>query len=273
MILFTDSYLLFGDGGAQVANHPRIGYQTYTKDGALDASSAQDGFPALAAGIPNTYEYWRPNALPAWLRCNAGAPVDVDYMGIAAHTLGTYGGTFRLEYSLDNVIWQDASGNMTVPDDTPIFVFFPSIFAQFWRLYLEDNGGNPIPFVGVWYIGKVLTMPHEIYAGHSPINLSRQTVVRSNKSEGGQFLGRYIVRSGVATTISFKNLPAVWYRINFDPFVLEARKTPFFFAWRPTKFPSEVAFGWTNRDISPANAGPRDLMSVAFEMQGIGNYE
>jgi hypothetical protein len=33
----------------------------------------------------------------------------------------------------------------------------------------------------------------------------------------------------------FSHFTNAWYRANFDPFVIEARGIPFFFAWAPTR--------------------------------------
>jgi hypothetical protein len=116
-------------------------------------------------------------------------------------------------------------------------------------------------------------MQRGLYGGHSPINLSRVTVSRSNRSEGGQFLGRYIVRSGFKTSAEWGHLTASWYRENFDPFVESATQYPFFFAWRPETFPDEVAYCWTDGDIQPANMGIKTLMSVGININAAGEYE
>lgn len=269
MILITQSALLAESGDYPFTN-ARIGYDTITRTGTLTASSETALHPAYAAGLPNTYDSWIPASIPAHIDCDAGAVASVDYIGIAAHTLGSSGCTFKLQYSADGITYSDATPNMTVPNDTPIMVFFAEASARYWRL---DISAGSAPIIGTWYAGKSLAMQRAIYGGHSPITLSRQTVIRSNKSEGGHFLGRYIVRSGVSTSAQFKNLTADWYRTYFDPFVLAARTMPFFFAWRPLEYPAEVAYAWTAGDIVPQNMGVRDLMSVSIDMQGVGNYE
>lgn len=269
MILITQSALL-AESSDYPFTHARIGYQTITRTGTLTASTAAALHPAYAAGLPNTYESWLGTAVPSWLQCDNGSPADVDYCAIAAHNLGTLGNTFKFQHSADGSSWTDATPELTVPDNTPIMVFFGEVSARYWRLQILSGAS---PKIGVWYAGKSLAMQRAIYSGHTPITLSRMTVVRSNMSEGGQFLGRYIVRTGVETTASFQHLTAAWYRAYFDPFVLSARTMPFFFAWRPSDFPSEVAYVWTKGDISPSNMGTRDLMSVDIKMQGVGNYE
>ena len=266
-ILFTQSVIL-GDEETYPLTHTKIGFHTVTRDGTLTASSETSTNPAYAAGLPNTYEYWIPTSVPAWIQVDAGEAIECDYFGIASHTIGSDGAALTLQYSNDGATWTDIT-NASFTTDTPIIIYFTAVTARYWRLYITGSA----PRIGVWYVGKALTMQRPIYGGHSPVTMSRKTVVRSNRSEGGQFLGRYIVRSGVATKFSYKNLDAGWIRSHFDKFILSARQYPYFIAWRPIDFPREVAYGWTTRDISPSNMGIGQLMDVSFDIQGIGDYE
>ena len=267
-ILITQSALLAATVAYPFTN-ARIGHHTITRDGTLTASTDQTGSPAYAAGLPNTYESWIPNEVPAWIQVDHGSSIVCDYIGIAAHDIGTTGANIAVQYSSDGISWSDAVTSTAFTDDTPIMIFFDEINARYWRLYIT----GAIPTIGVWYVGKALAMQRAVYGGHSPITLSRNNTVRANTSEGGQFLGRYIVRSSVETTAKFQHLTASWYRSYFDKFVLSARQYPFFFAWRPTDYPREVAYAWTTGDIRPANMGIGDLMEVSFNMKGIGAYE
>jgi hypothetical protein len=149
-------------------------------------------------------------------------------------------------------------------------IFFATVSARYWRLKVVSTVQ---PILGVWYVGETLAMQRGLYGGHSPITLSRTTVVRATKSEGGQFLGRYIVRAGVRTSAQWSNLTASWYRENFDPFVEAAREYPFFFAWRPSQYPEEIGFCWMDGDVAPRNQGQRNYMSVGIDMDGAGSYE
>lgn len=267
MILFTESALLSGTV-EYPRTHTQIGFHTVTRAGTLAASTESTGHPAYAAGLPNTYESWIPTTVPAWISVDAGEAIECDYFGIASHTLGSTGASIVCQYSLDNITWVDiTSASFTA--DTPIIISFAAVTARYWRLYVTGE----VPAIGVWYVGKGLQMQRPIYGGHSPITMSRNTTTRNNRSEGGQFLGRYIVRSGVSSKYSYKNLTASWVRSCFDKFILSAREYPFFIAWRPLDFPREVAYGWTTDDISPSNMGIKDLMQVDFQVQGIGDYE
>lgn len=83
---------------------PRIGYQTWLRgltDAAVTASGAVDGAPKDAPLRPDTAEYWQPPALPATWQVDLGAGRDVDYVGIAGHTIGSSGASIKVEFSDD----------------------------------------------------------------------------------------------------------------------------------------------------------------------------
>ncbi len=250
--------------------HARIGWQTVTRDAVLTASSETVGFPASALKNPLTYERWLPDSLPATVDLDAGSAVPVDYLGIAAHLLrdGLVSVTLAyLDQSSAPGTWTEVAAGLPAENGTVLFLF-PEVFARYWRLTFA--GVSPQP-VGVIYLGKALAMQRPIYGGHAPLTLSADTVIRPNRSELGQFLGRSVKRGGFKTRAAFANLTAAWVRSELAPFIVNARKAPFFFAWRPASFPQEVGYVWTEKDIVPSNAGPRDLMEVSMDLEGLGN--
>lgn len=239
----------------------RIGYESITFGKTPVASSTEGGFSALAPTYPTTYEYWKPSAVPAtWAIDNVSEAI-CDYAGVVGDIEGVL---IQVQSSEDNSTW--VTHVEGVATKKVAMFLFAQIGARYWRLRFV----NSVPLVSVAYIGKALPMQRSIYAGHTPITLSRRTTYDNTLSENGQFLGRSIIRGGVETGASYQHLTADWYRANFDPFVKEARTKPFFFAWRPDAYPEEVGFVWTSGDISPQNTGPRDFMAVSFNMTGIG---
>lgn len=242
--------------------HARIGHDNFVPSSTVTATTEATGFPADAVKRQTTWERWKPTAMPATLNIDAGVAKSANYIGIAAHTLGSSAVTVVVEYSLDNAAWTTID-TIEPADNSAIMVLFDEVQARYWRVTVS---AGTIPNIGVVYIGKTLDMQRPIYGGHSPINLSRQTVVRPTESEKGQWLGRSVIRYGLQTSYDWSNLTAAWYRANFDPFVKEARFHPFFIAWRPEDYPQEVAFGWTSQDIQPNNSGTRDLMNVSISV-------
>lgn len=235
--------------------HPRICYQSYLDTGTVTVSSGD----ITAAKSKLTYDKWQPSGSMEWVKVDAGSDVEVDYMAVAAHNLT--GRTVSLQWSDSGLSeWTTAATTLVDSTDAIVLLLTSPISKRYWRLLASGAAGMS---VGVIMIGKALAVQRSINAGHSPITLSRTTVVRPAVSERGQWLGRNVIRSGLSTNIALNNLYADWYRANFDDFVEAARTEPFFFAWRPETYPDEVAFCWTTDDIAPQNVG-HDRMNVSF---------
>lgn len=248
--------------------HARIGYKTICTRLNVIASSESAGNPAEDAVNPFTNEYWAPVTLPATWTCSRASAVDTDYIGIAGHTLGTYGNTVKIEYSTDGTTYVELY-SFTPTDNTPIMLIYATVTALNWRLTV--SGGTGIPRIGVIYIGESMQMQRPLYGGHAPLKMSRSTTILNQMSEAGQFTARSIIRRGVGTLYEWNNLTADWVRQYFDPFAKAARRVPFFIAWRPISFPAETGFVWTKSDLIPVNMGVKNYMSVSMEVAGVGD--
>lgn len=267
-VIISPNMILGGAPGALPPfplTHAMIGYQSICTASNVIASSEAAGCPASDAVNIFTNEYWRPNVMPATWTVDAGTGVDTDYIGIAAHTLGTSAASVAIEYSTNGVDWTELY-NFAPANNAPIMLIYETITARYWRLSVT---GATAPRIGVVYIGQMLQMQRPIYGGHSPITLSRNTTIYNQLTDAGQFTARSITRQGNSGSYAWKNLTADWYRQYFDPFVRAARRVPFFIAWRPITFPTEVGFVWTTSDIKPSNMGVRDLMEVSMEVAGV----
>lgn len=253
----------------QPLTHARIGYKTIVTRDNITGSSEAEAFPARNLANPATFERWRPTSMPADVVVDAGAPVEVDYVGIAAHNVGTQDSAVTIDYSDDAVNWI-AVISRSPSDNRALMLLFEPITARYWRIRFT---GSNIVTVGVVYIGKALAMERPIYGGHSPITLSRISTVRPSVSERGQWLGASVERRGLASTFAWQHLTPQWYRQNFDPFVeSNPRVHPFFIAWRPLRFPREVAYCWASEDIQPQNMGiGRGLMDVSMSVEGFAD--
>lgn len=260
-VVISSDLVLGGDVPAQNA---RIGYKKIT--GTITASSTADGYDSEYPDNYLTYNFWKPDSLPATWEIDAGVATECNYVGIAAHEIGSSGCSVYAEY-YDGSEWQEISG-IAPADDSPIMFIFSKLS---WVKYRIRIAGSTAPRVGVVFMGVTLDMQRAIYGNHSPLNLSRVTTVTPALSETGQFIGRTIQSYGVSTSWTWSNLTPAWYRSEFDPFVKAARTQPFFIAWRPSQYSEEVGYCWTSKDISPTNNGTAGLMNVTLSATGLGN--
>jgi hypothetical protein len=277
MIIYPALLLSSPVGGVSM-RYPRIGYQTYLRD--LDISDVTVSTETAAGPRDSplredTAEYWEPSAIPATWEVDLGALNDVDYIGIAGHTIGSTGCSILIETSDGSTagspaeqVWTTFASDIAPGDDAPLMFLDDTTSCRYIRLTL-DNG--TAPKISSIYAGEVLAMEHGVAGGFTPSTYSRETVLHQSLSRGGQFLGQSYQRHGVTGRPSFIGLDPDWYRENFDPFVKQARKYPYFFAWNPEDFPLEIAYAWSDKDIVPAYMGVEQYMQVSWSFRGIGN--
>ena len=244
--------------------HARIGYDNFVPAATVTSMSAEAIWPADSVQRENTFERWQPTSGESRITFDNGTAKPADYIGIAAHTLGSSASTITVQY------FDPSSGWITIEtvspsDNSALMVIFAEVTARYFRVSVA---GPTAPQIGVIYLGVALAMQRAIYAGHTPITLGRRTVKRPTKSQDGQFLGSSTIRNGLQTGFAWKHLKAQWYRDNFDPFVKSARNKPFFIAWRPSKFPGEIGYCWSTNDITPSNMGVLDYMDVSMSVEG-----
>lgn len=253
--------------GFELPNNPLIGYDNLVTAAGLSADQESSSAPVTQLANPATYNPWSGTSAVAQsvvVALEASAPVD--YVGIAQHNLGTAGIVYHIEYSADGSSWTEVDSDLPADDGVIIHVF-DSVTSGFWRLRFE--AGSEPPSMAVLYVGSILQVPRRVYVGHTPITLGRSTDIRSGRSESGQFLGRVVKRRLFECSVQFENLEPDWYRSNFDPFALDAEENPFFWAWRPTSYPYEVAYAWAMRNIVPDNQRPNGMMRVSFPIQAL----
>ncbi len=260
----------------QTENHAVIGMHNVALLDTIDTANSTPGKPGWPIGETAnslTYGAWEPltvgqtGAVILW---DFGENRQMNYLLIAHHDLGSTGSAITLAVSDDNVAFTEVFGTHTPADDSPIFIAFPLEDRRYARIVVHYSGlsPDPGPSISVIKLGLRLEMPYSIYGGHSPVTLSRRTNARPVVSETGLFLGRSIIRKGLASQYNFKYLPAHWYRTHFDPFVAAARSEAFAIAWKPGDYPHELAYGWLpDPDIVPSNMGIADLMEVTFSFE------
>jgi len=234
----------------------------------VSASSEAPGWPALAARSDNTFERWQPTAMPAWWSLDLGTAQPCNACTIAAHNLGSVAATVVVQSSPDATAWTNSSATVAVAaaGDGPLLLLYPSVTARHWRLSIT---GAAVPTIGHIRFGRTLTLEHGIAGPHVPLDYARRVVVSPSRSEGGQWLGASVRRTGQRSEVQISGLTWDWWRTHGDPFVREARDRarPFFFAWNPARAPQDVAYCTLDADVDPAHRAG-DLVDVTLSLSG-----
>lgn len=243
-------------------NTPRIG--AHPVSGTVTASTEATGFDADFAANDNTYEGWKPTAVPAtWDLVFTSTAVS--YVGIAAHTLGTEGATVAVQ-RWTGAAWVTMASH-SPDDDSPIMFLLERRTLD--RLRVLVSGA--VAVIAVIYVGDVIEFPRKCrYVGSTGFDYADQDDYRDTVSDGGHVLERFITRRSIPAAMEVSNLPEPWSVANLLPLRAHLKTRPIFMADRPGAFPLSVAFGRATGPLQPQRdkAQADAAISVSFEVIG-----
>lgn len=187
---------------------------------------------------------------------------------IHKHNLGTLGITIKLQSSSDAISWTDVTGSEQNPaDDKTIFWIdvTGTTSDRFWRLLFTGHTSG-IMRIGQIFIGPVLRNFNPPGIGWSPPNFAINNMYVNSRSDGGDFLGRSLIRRGSKTRFRMEPVTEEFVRDEWEPFMVAAEEHPFYFSWDAVNFPKEVAYCYVDKKIEiPKYISPKHLSaSLAF---------
>ena len=261
-------------------NRARIAWDDKVVSASATGSAA--GYPPESALTWQTFERWKPDDDGDTLTVTF-PETEIEAICFGAHTLSVCD-LIIIEVEV-NGVWEEIfTTGLSPPDWTlvadftsDIYVFREAADDESTMLLITPRLATGIrvtvfyqgaaPTIGKFFAGPLLTMLRPFYQGHSPAKLSRDDVVLPSESESGEWLGRSVIRKGRSANMSWNNLPAPWYRENFDPLAEHLVSNPCFIAWNALRFPEDTFMASTSDSITPTNSGPRDKMSVSVNFK------
>ncbi|WP_398470720.1 hypothetical protein [Tardiphaga sp.] len=226
----------------------RIGYDNLLEKGVVAASSQDAANP-----VENCFDWNTAD----WFKSAAGGTINLeltlatagaaDYLAFYGHNLPSVAGTIKLQYDL-GAGYVDATATITPTDTKPVMVFFGSQSATNWRVVITASAAITL---GVLSFGTALVLPRGMYLGWTPPRLARATRLVNSVSEGGAFLGRSRISTGVMTSLNLNNAPDAWVDANWPAFVLHAESKSFFFVPDALGHPADVALCWVDGEQMP----------------------
>ena len=253
-------------GGDLPLNHARIVHSGVSfAPTTITASAEVTGYPGAAANIGDTVDRWRPVAsgvTTATLDYTLAAAQEADCFAIAAHNLGTIGGTIGFYHDSNGDGTWTTIGTISPTDDSPILFFFDPITSDEWRISVTGT----VPEIGVFRIAKALQMERPFYSGFTPARMNRRVQVVGNISQSGELVGRTIKRSVLAASYSWQHLSYDWVRANLDGttgLMQSIEVDPLFVAWRPSDT-QDVDYVMRASYQPPAAMGLVDLWSFGL---------
>jgi hypothetical protein len=268
-IVFSDSLVASVSDPQVDLNAPIFGYQSFVTAAGVASGNEAAGYPITNVANISTASFWRASATTLqYITVTVNPAQTIDYVGVARHNFATAGVAVSVETQIGSGdAWVEVIPASIPANNNALIFQFTSQSAFGVRLKLAAS--TSAPEIAVIFVGKLLISTQRIYVGHSPITLNRRVEVVSGMSESGNYLGRIITGSNLTTSVSLTHFKPDWYRDYFDPFVLAAQTTPFFFAWRPLQYPNETAFAWLTNDPTPSNMLPNGMMQISLEMSGV----
>ena len=249
---------------------PIIGYQNLLEEipSGISVSDALSGFEKELAYNWRTFDGWQA-ATPgvSYYTIDLGAPTNVDYWGAASHTLGTNGGSIKLQYD-DNALFTsptDFDVAVTPSDDTTMMQYVTApISAQFWRWEITST---PTSFFGVLSLGNALEFVRAVRVGFALPREARMNKIMNNKSEGGEFLGRSVIRKGFKSNFKIELQTLDYARGVWHDFVDHAELKPFFFSWN-TDY-DDAVYAWMDKDVSPTTFDRNNTVQMGLNLKGL----
>lgn len=283
MAIYISNNLYLADVDAGIANRPLIGWHSVFLPASVTASS---GINQSAIWSPDTYSYWEsdvfdPTSVTHTLTITASG-VDVDYIGVVGHNIGTLGATYSVDGSNDGSSWTNIVPDRIMATNDPFLDFFDTKTYTFYRLSIDVPGGALVTPVIVAHVkvGQMLKLERPVWQGEIPGGMDVKIDKIASKSHSGKHLGSVVVSRGESYSISQKNNSVSFVRSTaFQNFIKHAHRLEkiangpvesFFYAWRPTTHPTEIQYCGAITDFSPPSnqQGTSDNGIMQWSMSG-----
>lgn len=247
-----------------------VAFQNFAADAAasVDASSEVAGREAVlsiswAAGD----QKWNAaSAGDGWLRVDLGSARSADCFGIYGHNFGTAGAEISFQYaSAAGGPWSDLVDPESPTTDGTIFrVADEPVSARYWRVFIDNPSVAPI--VAIFFVGKSL----RLYSGppipFAPPPFWTDDEILNSETEGGEFMGRSVLRRANRCSVGIDLAPVSWAREYYLPFRDHVRTAPFFYAWNYDDRPNESALCYSDGAIPRISLETNSIVSHRFDV-------
>ncbi len=261
--------MIYLASGATDSDKPAVLWSNALARASLAASSTAAGSAAANVLGPQTFDWWKPSAMPATLTATFGAAETCDALAVAAHTLGSSGATIYAERWTGSAWAVAASAAPT--DDSALMLIWPYASSTQWRVRLT---GATAPALGLVFLGSRLIFPAEILAPYTPADMAQRVELMAARSLTGHYLGASVFRRGLEQDVSFSPVPRAFvdgdlagFRAHYD------QGGTFFFAGGAAAMPRDLAYCWRGEgagELRPSYAGGAAWAELKMGLAGYG---
>lgn len=268
-MLVISSALVLADVADDLSlDHPVIGWRNViTADSIVVSVEDEENYPKTNLANPATHLEWRSTSTDEqYVQFSTNEVDPIDYVAVARHNFWSAEIPVSIEGLIDDV-WTEIVEEVMLPDDGPaLFRFTPRSLAVI-RIRLQE--GSEAPRAAVVYVGKLLVIERKLWVGHTPMPHGIKSSVANGRSETGNYLGRIVLGEWRESTVPLSLITPEWFRSYMQPFLVDGRNLPFFFAWRPQTYPREVGYAVLTDDPEPAPVGPSNHLAFDLKLAGI----
>jgi hypothetical protein len=250
-------------------NNPFLAWDNLLASATLSGTAVLTDGARANAVAGTTYDFWLPDVTSstAIFSADLGTSTALTFAAVVGHNVHDLAGTVRVQSSPDNTTWTDVSDLATPGDGSPIVLRWVSASARYWRFVFGGLTSGDDLYAAALFMGRETIIPRRLYQGFSPVIVPTEVQLQSNVSVGGNLMGSSVVMEGSTLTADLRNVDPAFIRgAAFKDFMQSFnRGKPFYFSWRPTKYPEDVHYCWRDGAvIRPDNAGPRDFMAFSI---------
>lgn len=232
-----------------------------------------DESPSLATNMwnPQTSSYWVSETPDEQLIYIDNLLDELNAVGIARHNFGSNGTHVTIEaVTAESSPAYEVVAESSPGDDQPLLFRLPDQGYSAVRIRLGEAAGGLPHRVAVVMVGRLLVLPNGISPSYTPIQDAPDIELSSGRSQRGEFLGGWVLASGLETTTTITEVTDSWYRANMRPFLDYAnRGGSFFWAWSPVVRPDDVSYSWFPRTARSRMVRSAPVWSVEMTMAGV----
>lgn len=265
------------NGVLEPINQPRVCYHTFAATGT--ASGSLSGTSPAWVTDGETWSVWTADAATATLMLSFGQAVSIDYLGVAAHTLGSTGASVRPSFQTSSggaFAYQDDVISHDPADDSAILWMMNR--RSVWGVRFNISGGAAAASIAVAQAGQALEFPRLSRFTGQPISEGRMVRYRHQTSVRGDVIGRAVEGADLSFDLTISNLPEAFRAdpaaISWKGFRSHIENTgPFFVAAKPFTYPDDVAYARVTDQPRFQRVIPNKWVSGEVTLQCMGYAE
>jgi len=257
-----------------------LGYSNILElsDAVVVATSEEVGQEAANLVSWNGAQQWRSTAgLTQTITVSLTAAVDCNSWGVYRHNFADVAGTninVLAEYSTDGDTWTTLGTQITptANDHSTIYqIHSATVSASYFRVTVSNvDAGEKIAAAHLFF-GESLLLYGSPDTGWTPPALAFEDRFVGSVSDRGNFIGRSLIRQAMRTRFNITAVESSWVYDNWQTLLDEVQKHPFYFSWDSVNHATDVAFCWTDGQLTkPAFMAPNHL-TVGLSFNAVVN--